>query len=247
MSVHFPSGKLPHPDSPYWIGNPLDIRQQFVRLSKRGERVLLWHGSEDAVVSIVLEVTASGDLLLDVGPDARTNARLLSLPQLVLTAQLDGIALVCAIGPLAQASHDRLPAFACDLPERLHRLQRREFHRMSIPAGHRTHCDIPLGQPEPTRFSLYDISLGGLGLLESPAAAGRLSPGSVWQDCVLVLHDIGAVTADLEVRHTTGHALRSGHVSRKVGCQFLKLSPGAEPSIQRYITLLELDRRALTG
>lgn len=241
----FPFGLLPDAQSPYWIAYPLDIRQQFRQLAKRGERVMLWHGPGASVVSTVLEVDAG--LLLDVGPDARTNERLLALPEIVLTGFLDGVELKCPLGPLQWATHDGLPAFAAPLPARLHRLQRREFHRMPIPAGHSARCEFPQPGGPPLAVSLHDLSLGGVGLIDPGHPALKLDTGSVWRDCRIVLHEAGAVAADLEVRHTETHTTRSGQTRRKVGCRFLQLSAGASPLLQRYLTQLELDRRALTG
>ncbi len=240
--------RLPGEHSPYWIRYPLDIRQQLRALAKQRERVLLWHGPEASTVSSVLAVGDQGDLLLDVGPDARTNERLLGQAEVLLTANLDGVDLQAPIGPLQRATHDGLPAFACAAPVRLHRLQRREFHRMSLPAGHKVRCTLPVGTPpQPVSVELIDLSLGGLCLVDPGWPGLLLHNGAVVHGCTLTLDALGEFTTELEVRHVETQTSRSGQVRHKVGCRFGRLTARAEQLLQRCITQLELDRRALSG
>ncbi|WP_101049975.1 flagellar brake protein [Macromonas nakdongensis] len=241
--------RLPGEHSPYWIHYPLDIRQQLRLLAQRGERVLLWFGPNESIVSSVLEVGADGQLLLDIGPDRRTNDRLLQLSELWLTGFMDGVEIQAPIGPLRPATHAGLPAFACPAPQRLHRLQRREFHRMPIPAGHKIRCTLPTPDqpPRTVAVELLDISLGGLCLVDPGIPGLVLHNGVTVPQCNIVLEGLGSFTVDLEVRHVESHPSRSGQVRHRVGCRFVQLPAGAQHLVQRCITQLELDRRALSA
>lgn len=251
METRADAFRLPGENSPYWIQYPLDIRQQFRLLCKHGERVRLWYGPADSIVSVVLEVRDNGELVFDVGPDARTNQRLLAAPDVLLSGMVDGVELKCALGPLREVVHQGLPAFLSALPKRLHRLQRREFHRMPIPVGHAARCEIPAalpaaGRPAPrVPAKLIDISLGGVAIEMPTGTSLAWETGLRLPECRLQLDDMGVISADLEVRHIDEIHTRSGHVRRKVGCLFVRLSAGAENLLQRYITRLELDRRNL--
>ncbi|WP_180682018.1 flagellar brake protein [Tepidicella baoligensis] len=253
MEARTDVNRLPGENSPYWIQYPLDIRQQFRLLCKHGERVRLWYGPSDSIVSVVLEVRDNGDLVFDVGPDARTNQRLLAAPNVLFTSMMDGVELKCALGPLREVMHEGLPAFASALPTRLHRLQRRDCHRMPIPVGHAVHGEIPSSPqagPRPSDRSaqripikLIDISLGGVAFELPSGTSHTWERGLRLPECRLQLDDMGVVSVDLEVRHIADIHTRSGTVRRKVGCRFTRLSAGAENLIQRYITRLELNRR----
>lgn len=248
MSAGAHYARLPGEHSPFWIRNPLDIRQQLRGLAKQRERVLLWYGPDASIVSTVLAVGEQGDLLLDVGPDPRTNERLLGLAELRLTANLDGVDIQAPIGPLQLTTHDALPAFACAAPLRLHRLQRREFHRMPLPAGHKVRCSLPVGTPpQQLTVELIDLSLGGLCLIDPDAPGLVLHNGTVVPGCSLTLDSLGEFTFELEVRHVATQTTRRGLVRHKVGCRFGRLTARAEQLLQRCITQLELDRRALSG
>lgn len=247
-SQAFPWGQLPGPHSPYWIQSPLEIRQHFRGLLRKGERVLLHYGPELSVVSTVLAVEDNGTLRLDIGPDDRSNRRLQEQGAVVLTGFLDGVEMRCEIGPLQMGQHEQLPAFSCAGPTRLHRLQRREFHRVNIPAGYRTACRLQAGPgATPVNAALLDISLGGLRLTDPMAAGLTLDHGAVIKDCRVDLGDFGAFVVDLEVRYRSTVVTRSGHQSHKVGCRYVKLPMGAEHSLQRFIMQVQRDQRALSN
>jgi c-di-GMP-binding flagellar brake protein YcgR len=242
--------RLPGEGSPFWIQSPLDIRQQFKLLGKRGERIRLWFGPDDSIVSLVLDVTQSGDMVLDVGPDARSNQRLLAAACVVMHGSLDGVDLKCSLGPMRETMHEGLPAFSCTLPQRLHRLQRREYHRVSIPVGLAVKCEIPpqLKPADAVHHSrravhLIDISLGGLALEEVPGSSLELSTGMILTNCRLQLDDMGVIQVDLEIRYLSEIQTRSGQVRRKMGGMFKRLSSGGENLIQRFINRLDLDKK----
>ncbi len=248
MSQAFPWGQLPGQLSPYWLQSPLEIRQHFRGLVRKGERVLLHYGPDASVVSTVLAVEDNGALLLDTGPDDRSNRRLLEQAAVVLTGFLDGVEMRCQIGPLKMSQHDQLPAFTCAPPTRLHRLQRREFHRVNIPAGYRAACRLrATPEAEPVNASVLDISLGGLRLTDPMAPGLVLGQGSVVTECELDLGDFGRFVVDLEVRYRSTVVTRTGHQSHKVGLRFVKLPSGAEHTLQRFIMQVQRDQRALAS
>lgn len=245
--------RLPGEGSPFWIQSPLDIRQQFKLLCKRGERIRLWYGPGESIVSLVLDITQSGEMVLDVGPDARSNQRLLTAHAVVMHGNVDGVDLKCTLGPMRETVHDGLAAFTCALPKRLHRLQRREYHRVSIPVGLAVKCEIPQSiKPADTLHAprqavhLIDISLGGVAFEETPGSSLTLSMGMVLPNCRLQLDDMGVVNVDMEIRYLSDIHTRSGQVRRKVGCMFKRLSAGGENLIQRFINRLDLDRKTPT-
>ena len=247
-SQAFPWGQLPGEHSPYWLQSRLEIRQHFQGLARKGERILLHYGPESSIVSTVLAVADNGALLLDTGPDERSNRRLLEQAEVVLAGFLDGVEMRCQIGPLQMSQHDQLPALTCAAPSRLHRLQRREFHRVNIPVGHRTTGRLrPAPEAAWVNAALLDISLGGLRLTDPMAPGLSLSPGSVLKDCRVELGDFGRFVVDLEVRYRSTVVTRTGHQSHKVGCRYVKLPSGAEHTLQRFIMQVQRDQRALSG
>jgi flagellar brake protein len=257
MSTSPTPERLPGPSSPYWIRYALEVRQYFADMAKQRERVQLWFGGQDFLVSMVLAVGPRGEIILDVGADPKSNQKLLKTGTALLVARHEGVELKAELTGLQLTTHDALPAFVCPTPAQLHRLQRREFHRMPIPAGQRAHCRLPVAAPEsaeppspPVQWvnaDITDLSLGGIGLMEPAAPGLRLQVGDRLEGCPIDLGEHGTLKADLNVRHVTELPSRRGLPRRKVGLRFLQLSPGAEQAIQRYLFQLELDHRALNA
>jgi len=253
--------RLPGPSSPYWIRYALEIRQYLAEMAQHKERVQLWFGGQDFLVSMVLEVGAEGQIVLDVSADPKSNQRLLHTGAALLVTTLEGVEIKAPLTDLKPATHEGLPAFVCPTPDRLHRLQRREFHRMPIPVGQRFGCHlrIPLADAPPELTAIHppppkwvhaemtDLSLGGIGLIEPSAPGLHLQVGDVLQGCRIDLGEFGAFDADLNVRHVTELPSRRGVLRRKVGLRFAQLSLGADHDIQRCLFQLELDHRALNA
>ena len=252
METPTETSRLPGETSPYWIHYPLDILQQYRELSKRGERLRLWYNGADSIVTVVLEVHDNGDIVLDVGPDPRTNQQLLAAQRIVMSGQLDGVELKGPLGPVHEITHEGLPAFLSPLPKCLHRLQRRECHRVAIPVGLAVKLEIPdlvdvslasaASRLSRQLVKMLDISLGGVAF-EKPAGQGTLSTGLTLPDCRLQLDDLDIIHAELEVRYEVAIQSRSGSHRHKVGCRFQRLSAGAHNLIQRFLNGLELDQK----
>ena len=257
MSTPQTPERLPGPSSPYWIRYELEVRQYCADLAKHRERVQLWFGGQDFLVSMVLAVGPQGEIILDVGADPKSNHKLLKTGAALLVTRLEGVELKAELTGLQLTTHEALPAFVCPTPAQLHRLQRREFHRMPIPAGQRAECRLRVAPPEwaepplpATQWvnaDITDLSLGGIGLMEPVAPGLHLQVGDRLECCRIDLGEHGELTADLNVRHVTEQPSRRGQPRRKVGLRFLHLSPGAEQTIQRYLFQLELDHRALNA
>lgn len=237
---------LPGANSAFWVQSPLEIRQLFRGLQRKAERVWLSSGHDQTIVSCVLDVDAQGRLHLDVGPDERVNRKLLDTPVVTFKGYLDGVELQCELGPLYMGSQDGLPAFTCAPPARLHRLQRREYHRVSIPVGQKARCLLPAPDGKaPVSAGLLDISVGGLRLLDPQSPGVKLDGGDTLRSVRIELGDTGNFVVDLEVRYRHTLTTRSGQTSHKVGCRFGRLPMGAEQLLQRYIIQTERDLRAL--
>jgi hypothetical protein len=107
-------------------------------------------------------------------------------------------------------------------------------------------CAIPLGEEQVLEMSLSDISLGGICLVgefgEDPPALG-----TILERCSIRLGSIGTLRIDLCVRNSYLITLKNGTHSRRTGCQFLAITPQQEAMVQRYIILLEQQRKAKQG
>ncbi|HEU4374390.1 MAG TPA: PilZ domain-containing protein, partial [Telluria sp.] len=140
--------------------------------------------------------------------------------------------------------HQGAPAFALDLPERLIRLQRREFYRVATPVIYPVLVSIPVPKAadgEAITFSLADISCGGICLLDNQLTLGA-KVGRIYPRCTIELPDVGVVTTGLQVRNAATTTLLNNRTNSRLGCRFVDMSRAHSAMVQRYVTKRECDR-----
>ena len=124
------------------------------------------------------------------------------------------------------------------------RLQRREHYRMRVPPGETLACELrsPPGSNRPLQsHRVYDISCGGLALVDWPEGAAP-ETHRIYRGCRLLLPDDDPLVADLEVVYVLDRTEADGKRVRRAGARFVDLAGKHVTHVQRYITRLE--RRA---
>lgn len=187
-------------------------------------------------------------LILEYGRDDEVNRRVLATDQIVLTATVDKVKVQFKLARLGETRHGGRPAFGAALPDKVLRLQRREYFRLATPIAKPVKFSATIQRPDRSvmtiEASLLDISGGGVGLMATPALAALLPRGCVLADCKMTLPDEGLLVANLCVRNKYDVTTRSGSRYFRIGCEFIAL-PGARMSmVQRYITRVERERKA---
>jgi flagellar brake protein len=250
-SPHFP------PDnSPYWIDSPVEVLHLFRTMARKSAKVTLWISPAEFVPSMVLDVLPNGDVLLDVDVDTRVNQKLLAAPTVIVSGNVDKVPVKFHLESLKLVLHQGAQAFVARAPRRIHKLQRREFYRVTIPATKPLYCRFEVTRPPlfgkgtPTRQTsnnrVLDLSLGGL-CLEMPALEGY-TPESQTQvgPCQMILPDSDRpVVFDLLFCHVQTTQDRRGQVIHKVGGQFKALSPVDQKRLHAYMLQLEREQRLM--
>jgi c-di-GMP-binding flagellar brake protein YcgR len=231
----------------YEISSPREIASLLRQIGEKNQPVrLMLQGGQDVCVTSLLDMeAATGTMLLDCAIDRAQNLRILASRRLRFETTLDKVRIVFMAGHVESAIYEDRPALRCAIPATLIRLQRREFYRMETPLASPLRVTVPLlkeGGGIGEAFTLSDISMGGLALLDNKLLLG-FGPGHTLAGCTLALPD-GAIGATLVVRNTTELTLLNGKRCRRVGCAFLDLPRGSLASVQRYITRLERERNA---
>ncbi|PVF11461.1 flagellar brake protein, partial [Yersinia pestis] len=132
-----------------------------------------------------------------------------------------------------------LPAFSSAIPEQLYFIQRREYFRVSIPQWPAYYCSGKFPDGTQYKYTLADISLGGMGLYAMKGSEFPLQGCSVLRDAAVDLCGFGLFKLDLQfiraldkqVVNNKGEMLTVQRLSFK----FLRLSPIQEKGLQRAI------------
>ncbi len=186
--------------------------------------------------------------VIDVSNSHTMNERALAADRLIFTAVVDKVKIRFSLDKLTAVVKGGLPAFQCALPDRLLRLQRREFFRLSTPIANpvRLHATVKHTEngPQAIDTPLVDISGGGIGLMIAPEKARFLHKDDLLDDCQITLPGEGLLTVVLCIRNMFDVAARNGMRCIRVGCEYVNLPDTRLTVIQRYITRIERERKA---
>ena len=199
---------------------------------------------QEFFVTALLAIDAeTGTLVFDCGADARLNARLPKTPAARLETFVDHIRIEFSIGSITGIDFDGKPAFRAPLPPSLLRIQRRETYRVHVPRSRSIVCELPPANDsgQPVLAHVRDISIGGVALVDFPAALVLL-PGTVFDRCALRLSNADAIETGIELVHIYRPQAAVPGRGQLVGCRFLRLSTQAEAKIQRLINQLDRER-----
>ncbi|MDR3298452.1 MAG: flagellar brake protein [Candidatus Accumulibacter sp.] len=198
------------------------------------------------LTAIVAVQPNSNELILEVGGDEKTNAMALDADRVFFTALVDKVKIQFDLKRLRRANdYHGGPVFIGAIPDKLLRLQRREFFRLSTPVGNPIRlCTSLVPYGGNIDIPLLDISGNGVGLKVSVEQADALEKGQTLENCRIVLPNEGLLEVTLRVRNLFAVTNRSGSRYVHVGCEFVNLSASRLSAVQRYILGVERDRKA---
>lgn len=231
---------------PFKVDSSQSIITVFQQLMRKSVPVFLCNSDGDKAESRILNVDASnGTILLSHSSDYAFNKKILQQGIGIYVVADHFTAQVQFFVPqLAQVMFQQGHVFAISIPDEIYRIQRRESFRALIASENHLQCDIPVGTAGSLSMPLYDISRGGVSIVDKQSSL-PLDKGVVLQKCRLELPSIGQVEADLEVMsrisYFDGEEL---HDVARIGCQFMTLSLGMENMLQRYIDHIEYRHRS---
>lgn len=190
----------------------------------------------------------NSEIIIDVSSDNEINRKALTADKLIFTTTVDKVKIQFSLKKLFGTTHDGRPAFRGELPEKLLRLQRREYFRLSTPIAAPIKSTIPMKRPDGSALvvevPLIDISGGGVGLMIQAEHSVLYEKEMVFDDCRIVLPEEGLLVTALRVRNAFDVTTRSGSQYIRVGCEFVNLQGPRLTLIQRYITRVERERKA---
>jgi c-di-GMP-binding flagellar brake protein YcgR len=216
-------------------------------VERRALVTVVYSGGSLFFVSAVLAVLAERDeLIVDRGPDDETNKRVLASARLTLATLLDNIRVQFHAYSVAETLFEGRPALRLPLPEAVMRLQRREYYRLRVPRATGSCCELRPNPADPgaaARLPLYDISCGGLALVDWPDG-GAPETHRIYRDCRLQLSPGEVISTDLEVVYVLDRTDADGTRVRRCGARFVDMPGMVMTRIQRYITRIERELNA---
>jgi c-di-GMP-binding flagellar brake protein YcgR len=202
------------------------------------------HTFPTALISVSLD---EGTLLIDGSANDAINRSVTHAHHLTCVSQLDRIHIQFRLTGLSPTLDDGHIAFRADVPDRVLKLQRREFYRLQTSVTEPVTCSIPTSQSgarsDYTDLRVLDISGGGIAVVV-PQGHPLFKPYRDLEDCLLRLPDLDPIPVQLSVRNLFRQLNQNGTEIWRAGCQFVSLPRGADVLIQRYIFRLDRQRSA---
>lgn len=237
-------------DGDYLIHSPLEIAFLLRAIMQHGTLLTVYTGAgNDSFVTLLLSIEDDPPgVVFDCGPSAALNRRVLESDRLAFLTTHDRIQVQFECRDASEVLYEGKPAFHVPLPERLLRLQRREYYRLVAPAMTPLRCALTVrheGKDVRIELKVLDISCGGIATstnLQDPAP----QPG-VRYACKIELPGAGTLQATIEQRNTFELTLYNGTKIRRSGYQFVDPKEKDVALIQRYIMYQERARKERSG
>ncbi len=230
----------------YVVHNLKEIIQILTDLSKRKVmlNVSFNHGSDVCLTTIIAVDVKNHAVYLDIGLDEAFNSRLLANHHVAFSKD-DGVKIKWISSHLSVVALKDGKAIRIALPQKLIRLQRREFFRLATPIVNPVPCQIPIPDetnPDVDRmleFTLVDVSLGGIGAIVSDTLGLVLIVGASFDRCKISFPDVGVTSLTLQVRNIIPVSMKDGSMKYRIGFQYIEPSRGNEGLVSRYTFNLE--------
>ena len=210
--------------------------------------MMINEGSEVFITSVLDLDDINNTVTIDSAPNQAANQRIIEAPRIFFEGLLDRISIQFSSSSMQRINFEGRPALQCGIPINMIRLQRRENYRINTPLSYPIRCLISLeteaeAEFEAIKFSLVDISCGGVALLDERKVLNN-TIGRTYEGCQIELPGIGTIDLVLQVRNSQDLILLNGKTNRRIGCQFINVSSADLASVQRYIMKLERERNA---
>ncbi|MBI1394588.1 MAG: hypothetical protein GC151_01315 [Betaproteobacteria bacterium] len=235
----------PEDDSRFLVHSRMEIAAILRGAMQGSEMVSAYFsaGRESMVTALLAVDHQNGFCLVDAAKDEQQNERFVASDRITFVSRQDRVKIRWEVAGARLVQYEGHPALLIPLPDHLLKFQRREFYRVETPVIRPVKCVIPRDDGRLFEVNLFDIGLGGVGLLGFPDDFS-LEAGRTLEECTITLPEAGVLSVTLQVRNICDIALPDGRTNRRAGCRFVGLHPASEKMIQRYIMRLERERRA---
>ena len=227
-------------DDKYCITSAKEIEFVLHNIAKSGSRIALYYSDEDFVLTTLLGVDASG-LWLEPSQSQLENKRIVDSQKLIFVSSHFQVKVQFVSDHARASTYQGQAALFLALPHSIHRLQRREYYRLTTPVTDPLLCIIPEIVPVEHRtreVTIMDISGGGVGLTCAEQDTD-LIPGHSYENCKIDLPEVGEFVGTIEVKNMVVLSTPSGETVRRAGCEFKDLDGASTILLQRYVTTMQ--------
>jgi len=241
-----------HDDEQFMVQNQKQIIQILNDLAKHHEMLKVSFNNDTCLTNVISVDVNNHAVYLDIGIDEAFNNRLLASHHVSFSKD-DGIRIKWTSAHVSFMTLKDGKAIKIALPQKLIRLQRREFFRLATPIVNPVPCIIPIvdeTNPEANRaleLTLVDVSLGGIGAIAADPLDELFVIGARFNHCRISFPEVGESSLTLQVCNISPITMKDGAIKHRIGLQFISPSRGNEGLINRYTYNLERQSMAVAS
>ena len=228
-------------DSDFLIHSKAEIQYVLKEICERKTRSALYYEEgRNFFLTMLLEVNEDG-VWIDPASRAIDNRHLLNSNEIVFVSTHNNTKVQFVATMPWQVAYENSDAIFLPLPQKLLRLQRRDYYRLDALPQYPLKCILnPLQNQDQFKHeaTVVDISVGGLSLV-CQENDFELTPGSIYPDCEIDLPEVGTLTATIQVKNTFDVTSRSGKTKRRAGCVFVSPNRDVTLPLQRYVAQMQ--------
>jgi len=198
--------------------------------------------SEEVVATSILHVDAEKKMvILDATKETKRNNEFSNSSNILFDLKQNSVILQFHAKQTRPARFNGESAVYIELPERLLRLQRREFFRVAAISDVDVTCLVKEANGDTHRLEVEDVSLGGVGALLVDESL-PVKQFKVFHNCELRIPGFSTLIIDLQIRNCFEKTLPNGRKVRRLGLSYANLKPEKEQLLQKYINKSQLSK-----
>lgn len=240
----------------YTLKNPAEITRKLNLILKQDSLITVsFNEGQSFFLSTLLDIdTKKKKISLDFASDEQLNKQILKASQITFETNVGGVSVSFTLPKVSTSLLGRSKTFILNFPEELVWLERRSFYRVKTPLQNTPTCKFILNTTDEAENELsynlkvdfLDLSLTGASFAYDPEKyTSDIFEGiKNIQNCIVNLPDIGRFSVAIELRNQRPQKVSEPDKAQVIGLKFHKLSGAIESQVQRYMLLVEREKRS---
>ena len=228
-------------DDRYCITSSKEIALTLRNIAEKRKPVALYYGGANEFILTTLLGVDSHGLWLEQSKDHAANQKIANDDRLVVVGSHHNIKIQFPVYRPVLVEYQSHSAFFLPLPDKLFRLQRREYFRLMTPALNPLKCVIPgtdQNSNQLREITIMDISGGGIALTCEENDT-ELVPGESYSDCRIDLPEFGTIIGTIAVKNLAVLTDAAGQSYKRAGCELQNLDNSSIVLLHRYVLHLQ--------
>jgi c-di-GMP-binding flagellar brake protein YcgR len=216
-------------------------------LMRENRTISAYLPSDEMVATTILHVDADKNMVIvEPARDPKLNKVFSDTHDVLFDLKHNNVILQFVAPHTQPARFNGHAAVFIELPDKLLRLQRREFFRVAAAiTSDNVTCIIKDQYDNKHTIEVEDLSLGGIGATIEETTLAETIPikqFKTFRDCQLRIPGFGTLNIDLQVRNCFEKTLSSGKRVLRLGLSYVDLPADKENLLQKYINKLQLEQ-----